>query len=199
MIYLMRHAESILNVEQRLTCRTYEGDLTAKGRHQAERAAHWFADKGLTQIRTSPFDRARQTAGIVAAALGIAPIIDADLGEANCGDVENMTSDQAIAVWRQVYTRWLLFDADARFPGGESYAEAVERMKRALRQSSAEQSVLLITHSDITHTVIPALCVNAAALQGLAPLVNTGMIVLEHYDSDRYSCSAWNLTEHLNG
>ncbi len=60
------------------------------------------------------------------------------------------------------------------------------------------KSVLLITHGDITHTVIPPLCVNVAALQRVMPLDNTGIIVLEHYDADRYSCSAWNLAEHLS-
>ena len=35
MIYLMRHGESVVNVERRLTCRKYDGDLTDKGRDQA--------------------------------------------------------------------------------------------------------------------------------------------------------------------
>jgi broad specificity phosphatase PhoE len=197
MIYLMRHGESVVNVERRLTCRKREGDLTDAGRAQAEKAARWFADKSITQIRHSPFHRAEQTAQIIGAALGIAPISDNDLCEMDCGDLEWRTDEESWAVWANVYTRWRLFEADARFPGGESYGEAVARFSRALRQSS-DENVLLVTHGGVSVSVLPPLCVNAAALQLVEHLHNTGIIILEHYDSDRYSCSAWNLTEHLS-
>ena len=199
MITLMRHGESTVNVERRLTCRKYDGDLTDNGRDQAARAARWFADKGLSAIRYSPFHRAQQTAEIVGAALGITPEADADLCEMDCGSLEWRTDEESWAVWTSVYQRWLLFEPDARFPGGESYAEAVTRFKRALDRCDPDQNVLLVTHGGVTVTVIPPLCVNAAALQWVEHLVNTGIIVLEHYDAERYSCSAWNLAEHLNG
>lgn len=194
----MRHGQSVVNVENALPCRRLEGDLTELGRSQSAKAAHWFADKSITQIRHSPFHRAKQTAEIVGGALGIMPVVDDDLREADCGDVEDLPFDEALVVWRRVYVRWLLFDAEARFPGGESYAEAVERMCRALKRCPPDESALLVTHGDITHTVIPPLCVNAAALQRLAPLHNTGIIILEHYDADRYTCSAWDKTDHLS-
>lgn len=198
MIYVMRHGQSIVNLERALPCRRLEGDLTELGHEQAAKAARWLADKSITQIRHSPAHRAAQTAEIVGEALGIVPVVDDDLREANCGDVENLPFDDALTIWRRVYVRWLLFDAEARFPGGESYAEAVERFARALSRSADAESVLLVTHGDVTHTIIPPLCVNAAALQRVAPLDNTGIIILEHYDADRYTCSSWNLVDHLS-
>ena len=197
MIYLMRHGESVVNVERRLTCRRYDGDLTENGRAQAEKAGRWFADKNLAQIRYSPFHRAEQTARIVGAAVGLTPVPDADLCEMDCGSLEWHTDEEAWATWTSVYERWLMFEPDARFPGGESYSEAVIRFKRALARAADDENVLLVTHGGVTVTVIPPLCVNAAAMQWGEHLVNTGIIILEHYDSDRYSCSAWNLTEHL--
>lgn len=197
MLYLMRHGESVVNVERRLTCRKREGDLTANGRAQAEKAARWFADKHITQIRHSPFHRAEQTARIVGAALGITPIPDDDLCEMDCGDLEWRTDEESWKIWADVYLRWRTFDLEARFPGGESYGEAVARFSRALSQP-ADGSVLLVTHGGVSVSVLPPLCVNAAAMQMVEHLANTGIIILEHYDSDRYSCSAWNLTEHLS-
>ncbi len=194
----MRHGESTVNVEHRLTCRKYDGDLTESGRAQAQKAALWFVGKGLTTIRYSPFHRAQQTAEIVGAAVGIEPSVDADLCEMDCGDLEWRTDEEGWAVWTRVFERWLMFEPDARFPGGESYAEAVARFKRALAQVKPEETALLVTHGGVTLTVIPPLCVNAAALQRVDHLGNTGIIILEHYDTDRYSCSAWNLTEHLS-
>ncbi|MFN8450354.1 MAG: histidine phosphatase family protein [Anaerolineae bacterium] len=181
-----------------MPCRRLEGDLTELGRSQAAKAARWLADKSIMQVRSSPSHRARQTAEIVAEALGVMATIDDDLREADCGDVENLPFDEALSIWRQVYVRWLLFDAEARFPGGESYAEAIERFARALGNCPPDESVLLVTHGDVTHTIIPPLCVNAAALQRISPLSNTGIVILEHYDADRYTCSAWDRTEHLS-
>lgn len=198
MIYVMRHGQSVVNVERTFPCRRLDGDLTDLGRSQAGKAARWLAEKSIAQIRYSPFHRAEQTAKIVGEALGIAPEVDDDLREVDCGEVENLPFEEALTVWRRVYVRWLLFDLEARFPGGESYAEATSRFTRALNRCDPDQNVLLVTHGDITHTVIPPLCVNAAALQRVEPLANTGIIILEHYDADRYSCSAWNLAEHLS-
>jgi probable phosphoglycerate mutase len=197
MIYLMRHGESTVNVERRLTCRKRDGDLTANGRAQAEKAARWFADKQIAHIRFSPFHRAEQTAKIIGAALGSTPVPDDNLCEMDCGNLEWRTDEDAWKTWTEVYARWCLFDPDARFPEGESYGEAVVRFKRALANARPDSNTLLVTHGGVTVTVIPPLCVNVAAMQWVEHLANTGIIVLEHYDAERYSCSAWNLTEHL--
>ncbi len=194
----MRHGESVVNIERRLTCRKREGDLTANGRAQAEKAARWFAGKGLTQIRHSPFHRAQQTAEIIGEALAITPIPDADLCEMDCGNLEGRTDEAGWAIWASVYQRWQAFEADARFPEGESYAEAVTRFKRALIEIPTDGNVLLVTHGGISVTVLPTLCVNAATMGWVEHLVNTGIIVLKRYDAERYSCSAWNLIEHLS-
>ncbi len=122
MIYLMRHGESVVNVEHRLTCRKYDGDLTDTGREQVEKAARWFVNKGLTRIVHSPFHRAQQTAQIVGAAVGLTPTVDAGLAEMDCGDLEWRTDEEGWAIWSSVYQRWLLFEPEARFPGGELYS-----------------------------------------------------------------------------
>lgn len=194
----MRHGESTVNVEHRLTCHKYDGDLTAKGREQAEQAARWFVDKGLTRIVASPFDRAQQTAQIVGAAVGLTPTIDAGLSEMDCGELEWRIDAEGWAIWTDVFQRWLKHEPDARYPGGESYADAVTRVEQSLAGVAADETVLLVTHGGITLTVIPSLCVNTVALQEVEHLVNTGIIVLEHDDGARLTCSAWNLVDHLD-
>lgn len=198
MIYVMRHGESVVNVERRLTCRKRDGDLTTSGRDQARKAAEWFRDKGLTQMRHSPFHRAQQTAEIIGVELSLTPIADEDLCEMDCGNLEWRTDAEAWGIHSSVYQRWQKFEADARFPEGESYAEAALRFSRALSRVAAEENVLLVTHGGISVTILPPLCVNAATMGWIEHLVNTGIIVLERYDAERYSCSAWNLNEHLD-
>jgi probable phosphoglycerate mutase len=193
----MRHAESVVNVERRLKCKMLDGDLSALGCGQAERAGHWLTEKGITGIYCSPFDRARQTAEIIARHLDITYFTDKNLGEMDCGDLEGRTDEEAWAARDVIYERWLVGDWDATFPGGESFRGAFERFNRALAQVGADETALMVTHGGIAAAVVPFICVNAAALQRSPGLDHTGIVVLESYDASRYICRAWNLIEHL--
>lgn len=198
LIYIMRHGQSMVNVENRLTCKQYEGDLTDMGRLQAAKAGSWLVDKNISRIIHSPFHRAEQTAQIVGTALAVTLTASQGLCEMDCGDLEGRTDDEAWAAWREVWTRWKNAEPAAVFPGGESYAQAQARYSRVIHDTSPDDNTLLVTHGGITICVVPYLCVNAAALQGELALDNTGMVVLERYDqSGRYICRSWNLTEHL--
>ncbi len=196
-IYLMRHGESIVNRERRLKCKEYDGDLSVWGRAQSLKAARWLSDKGISGIYCSPFHRAEQTGKIIGEYLGITPVCDVNLSDMDCGVLEGRTDEEAWRAWGTVYERWLAGDWDAEFPGGETYRQAFERFNRALGRIGAEETALLVTHGGIVCSVVPYLCVNAAALQGPRVLDNTGFVVLETYDVSRYICRAWNLVEHL--
>lgn len=198
MIYLIRHGQSTVNLEQRLTCRQFEGDLTALGRQQAERAAAWMVHRGINAIYASPFHRARQTAGIIGQVIGSEPGIDHDLREMDCGNLEGRTDEDAWNLWKQVTARWRVGQWEAAFPGGETLQTAFDRLRRVLLRCAQDENTLLVTHGGICIFVLPYLCVNAAALQGSLALDNTGIIELDYYDSHRFVCEAWNKTEHLS-
>ncbi len=197
MIYVIRHGQSTVNVERRLTCRKLESDLTDLGRKQANRAANWLADRGVTTIYHSPFHRAQQTAAVIGDCLGIHPAEADGLREMDCGDLEGRTDEDAWAIWQGVFDRWLTGDRRATFPGGESYGQAFDRYTQVLNQVLPDETAVLVTHGGISMTVLPYLCVNAAALQGDRLIHNTGMVILEPYDVGRYICRAWNMVEHL--
>lgn len=198
LLYVMRHGESIVNRERRLTCRRLEGDLSDRGREQSSLAAEWLRDVGITSIRHSPFHRAYQTAQIVADQLQLPLAVDDDLREMDCGDLEWRTDREAWETWQQVYDRWMARDWEAAFPGGETYQHAFDRFTRALVRVPAGETPLLVTHGGVSTTIIPYVCVNAAALQGDRSLSNTGLVVLEPYGDGRFICRSWNLTEHLD-
>ncbi|MBA3874142.1 MAG: histidine phosphatase family protein [Anaerolineae bacterium] len=197
LIYVMRHAQSTINLEHRITGRTFDGDLTPLGREQAAIAGEWLADKGITKISHSPFHRAAQTAQIIADRLRLQATTDAGLGEMNCGDLDWRTDEASWDAWRAVYERWQQRDWKATYPGGESYQQGFDRFNRCLMNVQANETALLVTHGGISVTVIPYLCVNAAALHGNLTLDHTGIIVLEPYGDGRYICRAWNQSEHL--
>jgi phosphohistidine phosphatase len=80
-LYLLRHADAGDPL-------AWKGDdaerpLSEEGRRQARRVGRWLADLGSRAdvIVTSPKVRALETATIIAASLGLKPVIDARLGE----------------------------------------------------------------------------------------------------------------------
>jgi len=193
----MRHGESVVNVARIVKCRQYDGDLTVVGREQSSKAGAWLLDKGITTIRCSPFHRAEQTAQIIGDALGLQPVVDNDLCEIHCGDLEGRDDEEAWSLWETIYRRWNAREMNAEYPGGETFFQAYERFSRALSSVHTSETALLVTHGGITCSIVPYLCVNAAALQRVDNLVNTGFVLLEYYGLAQYACHAWNLIEHF--
>jgi broad specificity phosphatase PhoE len=193
----LRHGESIVNIEQRLTCKKFDGDLTVEGRKQARLAGNWLSEKQITKVYASPFHRAIQTANIIGELVNVEPEIADDLREMDCGELEGHTDAFAWEQWRIVFNEWRRGSWEARFPGGESFREGFNRLSRIVHEATLTENAVLVSHGGITLSVIPYLCVNAAALQRVSALANTGMIVLEPYDMGRYACVSWDLVEHL--
>jgi phosphohistidine phosphatase len=71
-LYLLRHAKALSTAEAKVR-RDEERPLSGEGRSRMERAALGMKRAGISfeWILTSPFLRARETAEIVAAALGV--------------------------------------------------------------------------------------------------------------------------------
>ncbi|MFW5709228.1 MAG: histidine phosphatase family protein, partial [Chloroflexota bacterium] len=121
MLYLLRHGQSIVNIERRIKCRRLDGDLTTLGYNQAHKAGLWLKEKRIRYIVTSPVMRAQQTAEIIGKVLNLRPQVDDRLREMDCGDLEDRTDDGAWDIWHRIYNNWLNGIPDAQFPNGESY------------------------------------------------------------------------------
>jgi 2,3-bisphosphoglycerate-dependent phosphoglycerate mutase len=90
--YLIRHAQSVNNAlpdEQRIE----DPPLTEKGHAQAAALAEWIKAAGLTQLISSPFRRALQTAEYIRRETGLAPRVWVDLHEQGgcCSGYEAIT------------------------------------------------------------------------------------------------------------
>ncbi|MDX2076136.1 MAG: histidine phosphatase family protein [bacterium] len=199
-IYIIRHGQSIVNVERRLTCRDLSGDLTTLGYNQAYRAGVWLKDKGVKRMVVSPFERTRQTADLIGKEIGLSYTLDNDLQEIHCGSLEGQSTRDGWGQWLQIYQRWMSAEWDAGYPDGETFQQAYDRLLRCLMTISQDNiPTVLVTHGGITRAVLPYLCVNAAALQRVEMMAHGGMVVLSPYDVGRFVCESWNITEHLEG
>jgi broad specificity phosphatase PhoE len=90
-LLLVRHGETDWNADGRLQGHT-DRPLTDYGRRQARKLAEELEDEDLDAIYSSDLARARETAEIVGARLGLPVVLDPDLREKDWGNWEGLTA-----------------------------------------------------------------------------------------------------------
>ena len=144
---LLRHGQTVLSVEKRFSG-TGDQPLTEVGQAQAAAAAARLAGSGATAVVASPVRRARETAELVAAALGVEAAFEAGLRETDFGDWEGHTFGEVGKGWPKEMASWLA-DPDVAPPGGESFTATAARVREArdrVLASYAGQTVVLVSH-----------------------------------------------------
>ena len=118
------------------------GALSERGRELARQLGERRRDDGIQAVFTSDLARAVETAEIAFADSGIPIYRDARLRECNYGALNGLPAD--------LVTSERTKHVDAPFPEGESYTDAVERMRSFLYDLAHGwdgSRVLLIGHS----------------------------------------------------
>ena len=147
-IHLMRHGE-VHNPGGILYGRLPGYHLSTLGHQMAQQVADVLSASGhdITQVITSPLERARETGAPTAAAFGLAPTTEARLIEAG-------SSLEGIAVNRNRWVRahpshWSSYVNPLRPSWGEPYREIVERMRGAVVSAldvAEGHEALLVSH-----------------------------------------------------
>ena len=147
-IHLARHGQTAYNHEGR-----FQGHLPvpldATGREQAAALAEVAAGVEIVSMVCSPLRRARETADIVAARIGLEPIEDARFAETDTGDWTGRSFAEIRADDPDGYARFERSDPTFRYPGGESFGEQSDRVLEALadlRARPAELPALVVCH-----------------------------------------------------
>ena len=130
-VFLVRHGETEWNVAGRRQGQL-DSPLTAAGRQQAEQLAATLAAERPDAIFSSPLGRATTTAGIIARACGLVPVVVPELTEIDHGDFAGRTNAELAAHHGDEWERRNADKYGWRFPGGESYRDANLRALAAL-------------------------------------------------------------------
>jgi len=131
-LLLVRHGETDWNAAGRLQGHT-DRPLSDYGREQARRLADELAGEDFDAVYSSDLARARETAEIVGARLGLPVTLDPDLREKDWGTWEGLTSTERYGVELV----------------GESTEQHQERMLTALKriaESHPRGCVIVVTH-----------------------------------------------------
>jgi probable phosphoglycerate mutase len=149
-IILLRHGVT-RSTERKLFCGSGGADpgLTPTGVEQAQRAAGWLKRLGgVDAIVSSPLQRTRETAAVVANELGLDVELEAGLAEASFGEWDGFTFADIMERWPAELNDWLASTAVAP-PGGEPFDEVYERVSAAtdrILQTYAGKTVVAVSH-----------------------------------------------------
>lgn len=147
-LYLARHGETDDNREPIHVQGFTDTPLNDTGRRQASDLAERAAALGLVSLWSSDLSRARETAEIVGARVGLVPRLDARLREANRGRWEGRRFIDIEREEPELYAAWRRAGEHFRFPGGESLRDQLDRVKTALEdvRRSGELPALVVCH-----------------------------------------------------
>lgn len=151
-ILLIRHGHNDYVGEKKLAGWLPNVHLNEVGKAQAEAVAASLADTKLEAVYASPLDRTMETALPIAKAQGLEVETRAGLGEVRYGRWQGRTlkSLQELKYWSVIQHTPSL----ARFPEGESFAEAQARIVSELdalrsQHRGKKKAFACISHSDM--------------------------------------------------
>ena len=132
-IILVRHGETMANKAQ-LVLGTSDVPLTELGRDQAKAAAQKISlmEPSPTILFSSPYQRAKETAGYISNVIGLNPIFIDGLKEMNSGEMEGIKASEMDDKYPEYMKNWRRDHSTARPPGGETLEEVHSRAWKSI-------------------------------------------------------------------
>lgn len=186
-VYLARHGQTAYNLERR-----FQGHLPVPldntGREQAadlaERAAAGTSDGiPFVALWSSPLLRARETADILAARLGLEPREEPRLMETDAGDWTNRLFADVQAEDPDGFAGFIQGRPGFAFPGGESFTQQGVRVARALKDiEQGEVPALVVCHGVVIRIALFQRAGHKVALAERVP--NAALVPLDPAEAE---------------
>lgn len=198
-LIIVRHAESALNLQNRIQGHTDSG-LTPRGVMQARRLAVRLGKFHVDRVYSSDLGRAYSTVLEVRKFISKPVIRDPLLREIHLGEWEGKSPEEVDRLYNKGYQRWLLRPSGCRIPGSETLAKFRKRVTGRIRQIAREnhgRHVLVVTHGGvITALLSDWLDADFDSLLLRLHIENTSMTLVD-LTQKRFRVWAVNDTTHL--
>lgn len=197
MIYLARHGETVWNRDQRFQGQL-DSPLTPRGLDQARRMGETLSrrirERAGWTIVASPLGRARRTAGIIAAILGVADTrieTDRRLMEVDFGSWAGLSHEEIEACSPGALDGATRDDWYFLSPDGETYDAMRARIAAWLAETGARDKLIVVAHG-VTGRILRGLYLGLAKEATLALEVPQDAIFrLSGGAVERIACLAW--------
>ncbi|HMP03616.1 MAG TPA: histidine phosphatase family protein [Gemmatales bacterium] len=202
-LILVRHGATRANLDRPYWIQGKGRDepLVPVGLQQAQAVRDYLRSWPITAVVTSPLQRARRTAEIVAEPHGLEVRVIESLHEGDVGRWEGRTWDEIQAADPEEYARFTADPGTHGYPGGENFSQVAARvvpLLSTLLETHAGQSVVVVGHQ-ITHRAFLGhlLGIPAAAARRLR-LDNGGVSLVRRAQGQHY-LQTLNFTQHVDG
>lgn len=134
-----------------LAGRTPGVPLTDNGIDQADKAAQFLAEMDVSAIYSSPIERAKNTAEIVARHNSLDVALDDRLIELDMGKFTGMPYDEVFSNHGNVFLKFYSSELEVAHSGIETFSEVKKRvlsMVDHVLKHHPDENVVLVTHMD---------------------------------------------------
>jgi broad specificity phosphatase PhoE len=169
-ILLIRPGSTDFDEQQRIQG-TLDLPLSPQGEQQVARIVQELADIAIDVIYTSPCEPARSTSAALGATRGIGVKEIEDLYNVNLGLWQGLKLDELRRKHPKVFKQWQESPDAICPPGGETLAEAVGRIRKALEKPLKKKGTIGIVACDPLAAIIAAV-VRGTALDAIPPAGN---------------------------
>ena len=150
-VIFLRHGQAKNNIERILTGRTPNVPLTEKGIEQAEKTAKFLEQMNISAIYSSPIERAKHTAEIVAQHNSLDVTIDERLIELDMGKFTGVPYDDIFTSHGNVFMKLYNGELEIAHNGVETFSQVKKRVLSIVDhviEKHPDQNVVLVTHMD---------------------------------------------------
>ena len=150
-IIFLRHGQAKNNTERILAGRTKGIPLTEIGIKQAEHTAELLEHMNISAIYSSPIQRAKHTAEIVAEHNSLNVTLDERLIELDMGKFTGVPYDEIFTSHGNVFMKFYNGELEIAHNGVETFAEVKKRvlgMVDHIIEKHPDENVVLVTHMD---------------------------------------------------
>ena len=208
-LLIVRHGLSVTNKDKIYTGQR-DVPLAPLGHRQAEAACRYIMENyKVDAVYASDLCRAKDTVFPIAKALSLPLQTRADLREISLGDWEGKTYEEVKVLYPKTWAMLTTARHLARYEGGESYAEAYARAKKAFLEIAGEnegRTVAIASHGGLIRLFLAAVLGLAVEHGGKAPLITNASLSGVEIEGEEMrlvfageECYLADLTEEVDG
>jgi broad specificity phosphatase PhoE len=194
-LYFVRHGESEAHTLHIISNSRSTFGLTVRGRQQAGTLAESIRNIPFTAFFSSPVLRARETANILSATLGIPYQVTDALREYDCGILEEKSDEESWKYHRQYFEDWVLRGQYANKPeNGECFLDIQNRFVPfidSLTQTNGNQNILLVGHGGLFTLMLPLVLTNIDHSFATSLGIGNAEYILARQESTGLVCRQW--------
>lgn len=200
-LIIVRHGQSMANLEDKFAGQIYNPPLSPLGHRQAERTAEYIVSNyKIDKVYSSDLKRAFQTAEYIADKLGTEIITEPGMREVFAGKWEGMKFSDIDIEYGEEFRLWKTDIGIAGCLGGEHVSELADRVLSAITkiaEANDEKTVVVATHATPIRTLEILWRENKLLNMKNIPWVSNASVTVAEYEAGEFNLLSVGEDTHL--